>query len=264
ELTDSGAPRTRWMRSQTCIVAYSTASAAQAFERDAQPDEYMVLVPDPGQPAVLEAGDDQVTVTGPALAIMPPGSSSVTMPDGGTVVRLFTTVADDLVTSCENAGFYAEPDANVAEFAPWPAPADGHRIRSYALDDIEPEEGRFGRLFRCSTLMVNYFYPDPGPRDPAKMSPHHHDDFEQISLQLAGDYIHHIRTPWTPDMGAWRDDDHQFCESPAVTVIPPPSVHTSQSVGDEMHQLVDIFCPPRVDFSERPGWVLNAEEYPTP
>ena len=100
-----------------------------------------------------------------------------------------------------------------------------------------------------NTLMVNWFYPDPGPRDPGKMSPHHHDDFEQISLQLAGDYVHHIRTPWTADMTTWRDDDHHHTTSPAMTIIPPPSIHTSQAVGETAHQLIDIFGPPRIDFS---------------
>jgi hypothetical protein len=73
-----------------------------------------------------------------------------------------------------------------------------------------------------------------------------------------------MRTPWVPDMGQWREDEHHHTVSPAVTVIPPPSIHTSEAVGDTWHQLIDIFSPPRFDFSERPGWVLNADEYPQP
>src|SRR4029077_18596285 len=106
--------------------------------------------------------------------------------------RLFSTQAADLVARCRNADVDERPDPNVADWQTSPDPPTGHRVRVYPLHAIAQDSGRFGRLLRCSTIMVNYFYPDDGPRDPRKLSPHHHDDFEQISLQLEGDYVHHI------------------------------------------------------------------------
>lgn len=252
-----------WVRGQACIANYLDVEAEERLERSGQPDEYVVLVDEADARLTLEAGGETIDTEGRVLVVLPPGDSAVTAASDAEFVRLFTTQSPDLCARCDNADFYATPDPNVAEWAPWPDPPDGHRIRCYQLDDFPEEEGRFGRMFRCSTFMINYFYP-VGPRDPSKLSPHHHDDFEQLSLQFGGDYVHHLRTPWVPDMNQWRDDEHQFCTSPSVTVIPPPSVHTSQPVGDHPHQLVDIFCPPRADFSAQPGWVLNAEEYPQP
>ncbi|MFD0744663.1 hypothetical protein ACFQ1L_24740 [Phytohabitans flavus] len=112
--------------------------------------------------------------------------------------------------------------------------------------------------------MVNFGDPVQGPRDTNRMSPHHHDDFEQISLTLSGEYVHHIRTPWTPRLARWREDEHRAVGSPSVTVIPPPTVHTSQATGSGANHLIDLFSPPRADFSAKPGWVRNAEEYPAP
>jgi hypothetical protein len=63
-------------------------------------------------------------------------------------------------------------------------------------------------------------------------------------------------------MSDWRDDEHVHVASPSVAIIPPPSVHTSQSVSQVRNQLIDIFCPPRHDFSAKAGWVINAAEYP--
>src|SRR5690606_23916251 len=93
---------------------------------------------------------------------------------------------------------------------------------------------------------------------------HTHDDFEQGSLAVHGAYIHHIRYPWTVNMREWREDEHVVASAPSLCVIPPKVVHTSQAVGERGMQLVDIFAPPRDDFSLRSGLVCNAEEYPLP
>lgn len=256
--------RSWFVRSQNCCVVFSVAHTGDSLTRVGQPDEYMVLFPSVDASAVIMAGSDREEVRGSSVAVVPPGSSEIVMAAAGPVVRLFSNRAADVLERCSNAHVYAQADPNVAPFEPWPDPPGGPRVRVYRLADIPSDPGRFGRILRCSTIMVNYFYRDDEPRDPHQLSPHHHDDFEQISLQLEGDYVHHIRTPWTVDLAEWRDDEHRFCASPAVTVIPPPTEHTSQSLGQMWHQLVDIFCPPRIDFSERPGWVLNGDDYPMP
>ncbi len=265
ESTAAGSRRW-WVRSQAAILCFAELAASDTFMIVDQPDEFMVLVTEPEAGVRLTSDLDhaEAEARGRALVVMPPGTSSITADRATTVVCLFSSQNESLQSRCSNASFYAEPDPNVAPWQSWPAPVDGYRIRVYDVDAVAPDPARFGRLYRCSTGMVNWFYQDPGPRDPSRLSPHHHDDFEQLSLQLAGEYVHHIRTPWTLDMANWRDDQHGHCVSPSVTVIPPPSIHTSQGVGDTPHQLLDLFCPPRHDFSARPGWVINADEYPAP
>jgi hypothetical protein len=258
-----GQARTWYVRGQTFIVAYTEAEAGARFERRGQPDEYVLLLPEAATSAVVTAGEARQDCAGNAVIFVPPGDSAIELPQGGRIVRLFTTRAEDLVARCPNAEAYATANPLIPPLAAWPAPPDGYRIRRYGLD-VQVEAGRFGRIFRGSTFMVNYLEPRNGPRDVTKLSPHHHDDFEQCSLALDGVFTHDLRWPWTPNMHHWREDLHEFCGSPSVAVIPPPSIHTTRAQGKGLNQLVDIFCPPRLDFSQKPGWVLNAADYPMP
>lgn len=256
--------RTWLARAQNLTLAYSRVVAGDPLDRTDQPHEYMVVLPFAGARMTITAEDGEGTVEGPAVAIVPPGASSVVVDADTEVLRLFDARSTDLAEAAINADSYAEPHPNVAPLEPWPDPPEGHRLRLYPCGDIPKVDGRFGRIFRSSAFMVNVFYPSTGPRATDRLSPHTHDDFEQIGLVLRGECTHHIRTPWGKDMATWREDEHRAVGSPSMVIIPPPTVHTTQSTGAGEYVHFDIFSPPRVDFSSKAGWVLNAEDYPAP
>ena len=259
---DEHGSRTWWVRGQNFALAYTIARRGSVLTRDDQPDEYVILFPTDVCAAAVSADGQRIEVDAATLLVVPPGSSTVDVLGTTHLVRLFSARSPELLERCHNNVAYAQPHANVAPLAAWPDPVDGHRLRAYRIADHPYADGRFARIFRCSTFMVNVFDPDRGPRDPAKLSPHSHADFEQCSLAVDGEYVHHVRSPWTSDIATWREDEHVRVGSPSVAIIPPPSVHTSQSMSQAGNQLVDIFCPPRADFSAQAGWVINEAEYP--
>ncbi|OJY71196.1 MAG: hypothetical protein BGP16_11445 [Sphingobium sp. 66-54] len=255
--------RTWFARGQNFIVVYTEAQAGAVFERTGQVDEYVLLLPEADSAVTVEANGERQEIGGFTVTMIPPGNSVVRVTAGGPVVRLFSVRSEDLAALASNAATYAGPHPQVPPFQPWPDPVGGFRIRSYSLD-VPDQPGRFGKIFRCTTFMVNVFPPQMGPRDPAKLSPHHHDDFEQCSLAIGGTYVHHLRWPWTANLADWREDEHETCGSPSIAVIPPRVIHTSAAIDPGANLLVDIFSPPREDFSKMEGWVLNAADYPMP
>ena len=252
--------RTWIARAANLVIAYSDAKAGEVFERIGQPDEYALLSYSGSAPVRVAAGSEGAEVDEEAFVVLPPGDSTVEVLADGPVIRVFSTAAPDLREAALNAASYAEPDPRATPLEPWPDPVGGFALRVYRLAETPIAEGRFGRIFRTTNLMVNFLAEEPSPRNPHKLSPHFHDDFEQISLALKGEFVHHIRYPWGPDSTQWRPDESRRIATPSICIIPPPTVHTTQGVGSHQ-QLVDIFSPPRDDFSAA-GWVLNADEYP--
>lgn len=263
-LADGDGTRHWITRGANFVLVATQATAGATLHRSAhhQADEYMVLLPE-DVAADFEAGAEKLQSAGDSLTIVPPGDSAVSVPRGGWVFRIFSKLAEDLAQAAVNAPGYAHGAADVAPLESWPTPADGFRLRHYRLAEYVRDDTTM-RLFRSCNLMVNVFLPNKAPRDIRKMTPHAHADYEQGSLALNGSYVHHLRYPWTADMTAWREDEHGEVASPSLIVIPPRVVHTSQSIGTSGMRLVDIFAPPRDDFSLKPGLVCNASDYPLP
>lgn len=250
-----------WARGQNLVLGYGEVDRRAVLEFDER-EEHMLILPDAGITARITTPDETVVAPGERVIVLPPGRATVEL-DGALRFVSLVRSTSSLASHAGNADSYARPHPNIPPFRAWPDPPDGFRVRVYDAA-VPPSAGSTFRIFRCTTMMVNYIDAKDGPRDHAKLSPHHHDDFEQYSLVLDGEYVHHLRWPWGTDANRWRDDDHELIGSPSLTVIPPPSIHTSEAVGTGRNHLVDIFSPPREDFSLMPGWVVNAADYPLP
>ncbi len=251
-----------YWRARNLLLAVVELDGQFSLTRRGQVDEFAILTLD-AITVTIKTGDAEKSTPGNHLMIVPPGDSDILATGKGTLTLLFSPRNNDIAEKCPNNREFDQANPRISAFQPWPDPPEGFKIRTYDLD-IEAEQGRFGRIFRCTTMMINVLDPRLGPRDPAMVSPHHHDDFEQVSLALKGSFRHLIRWPWTSNIADWREDVAINLGSPSACVIPPPAIHTSLSTAAGENQLIDLFAPPRLDFSLKPGWVLNADDYPLP
>lgn len=249
-------------RGSNFVVVVSRVSTGDTLTRD-NVDEYVLVVP-PDMPDLsvhVQAGPESVQAGSDSLTIVPPGPSTLRVEGAGMVARIFSSDVTDLLALADNHANYAIPNPDAAPLVAWPEPVGGYKLRHYRLADYVTEGSQM-RVFSTRKLMVNPLLKRTVPRDVGKLSPHSHTDFEQGSLALAGTYVHHLRYPWGPNMNLWRDDEAQQMGSPSLLVVPPKVIHTSRNI-DAPGVLLDIFAPPRWDFSKK-GQVCNGAEYPMP
>jgi hypothetical protein len=255
-----------WVRGQNFVVCYTFLVAGDPLEITDVPDEHMILLADDahGEP-VLEvctgvAPGQPARVAGQSLVIAPPGTTRVTSTRDLSLLRVFSARAEDALARARNGADYTELDGAVTTLPANPRESGPGTLRVHRMSDVADDPSRLGRIFRSDSLLVNWFAPQVGARDVDRLSPHVHDAFEQASVTLRGDYVHHFRTPWTPRLRDWRSDEHHTTASPSIALIPPGIVHTTRAVGDGLHVLIDVFAPPREDFREQ-SWVLNDDDY---
>jgi len=258
--------RTWVTRGGNFAVAVSEVEAGAVLAREDNPEEYMVILPKGGASARIEAGGAHVDAQADSLTIVPPGQSTITATSKGRIARIFSKASTDVIAQAWNNDVYADGAPELAPPDLWPAPRDGFKLRHYPLARYAKADGERiqPRVFRSTNMMVNLFVHYRTRRDTTKLSPHWHDDFEQASLTLDGRWVHHMRYNWGPDLGTWLPDDHGEMSTPSVIIIPATAVHTSRDVGEGETSLYDIFCPPRLDFARKKGFVINEDEYPLP
>jgi mannose-6-phosphate isomerase-like protein (cupin superfamily) len=266
QVVEPGKARTWITRGGNFAVAVSEVEPGAVFARDDNPEEYMVILPPGSVAATIEAGGTTIEAKADSLTIVPPGPSRITVTAKGRIARIFSKASADIMALAWNNDVYADGAPELAPPDLWPEPYDGYRLRHYPLAPYaKPDGDRIQpRVFRSTNMLVNIFVHYQTRRDTTKLSPHWHDDFEQASLTLNGRWVHHMRYNWGPDLSAWIPDDHGEMDTPSVIFIPATAVHTSRDVGEGESSLYDLFCPPRMDFASKKGFVINEDEYPLP
>ena len=228
------------------------------------PDEILLMVLD--APVTIERRDAQETaVKAPprTLCIAPPGAWRLALSPGATCIAL-TSLRENTPCPAHNAAAYAERDARIAPVGtPWRALSGADTVRLLPIDEVQASKDKPRlKMLQTATLSINWVEYD-GPRDRTALSPHAHASFEQGSLGLAGNFVHHLRVPWGEDANLWQEDRHAALGSPSLMVVPVGLTHTSEGVGPGHHLLIDIFSPPRADFIAN-GWVANSKDYAAP
>jgi hypothetical protein len=250
----------RSVRGQNFRVEWFEASQATTFEF-ASGDETIVIFFDTS--GKISSKNQAVDATPRSLSILPAAFYEITLNSAGRGCIL-STDRIDAAPPALNAASYQTADTRVAPVGrSWPRANDPKKIQVFEIDKIKaPADNPRLKMLQSATMSINWVDYD-GPRDRSALTPHSHVDFEQASLAVAGDFVHHLRVQWGKNANEWREDEHKLAGSPSVLIIPPDLIHTTEGVGDGHHLLIDVFAPPRRDFIAR-NWVLNASEYRDP
>lgn len=257
-----GAHRHWLMRGQNFWLEWvELADASDGFGIESE-DELLVMVPrgtlrvEPAAGALPAA-----EVPAHAVAILPAGRYRISGSASAQCAVLASQRPDVEHRRVIEAQAYETPDPRIPPTGkPYRRKQGVGAIQVLSIDKIMASKDKPRlKMLQTETLSIN-IVEYAGPRNRAELSPHSHDSFEQGSLALAGNFMHHLRVPWGSDADGWREDEHLAATSPSLVVVPVDMIHTTEGTGEGHHFLVDLFSPPRNDFIGK-GWVFNAADY---
>jgi hypothetical protein len=246
-------------RGKTFLVEWCRPLELHAVRSRSSADETIVVFPSQG--GWVGSGNETYQVPGRAIVIVPPGQFEVCAEEKHPVILLSTLRQASPAHDASNNNDYDDGSAEGIKLLP-PQKGTSRQLQIIPVDEIIPPSDKPRlKIVRSDAMSVSWIEYE-GLRDRSKLSPHDHADFEQGSLAIEGEFIHHLRTPWGPDATRWRDDVHLHAKPASLCVIPPRVIHTTEGSGSGRHVLLDIFAPSRADFIDQ-GWVFNQARYAT-
>jgi hypothetical protein len=256
-----GASQRSFARGQNFTVERITAAAGDILEIGGTQEMIMLCVE---TDVVVSGCGHSVRLRPRSVAILPSGAYRLGFSQPGRIFVLATGRTDIAIGQAINAARYDDPDARVAPVGePFRRQRRADEIVVFAIDEVAPPPTNQRLKFIQSATMSINWVEYRGPRDRTQLSPHSHADFEQGSLAIEGDFVHHLRTEWKSNANLWRDDVHLEAGKDTLLIIPPELIHTTEGIGEGDHILIDIFAPPRRDFIAN-RWMHNETDYLDP
>lgn len=255
--------RRHWlMRGQNFWLEWIEFSGV-ASDFSAESEHELLVIAPSGTLHIRSAASELPAVDVPAhsVAILAPGRYNISGKPSALCAVFASQRADLAARRVLGAQTYVNPDPRIRPTGvPYRRKQRSAQVQVLDIGAVMASKDKPRlKMLQTETLSIN-IVEYAGPRNRAELSPHSHDAFEQGSLAIAGEFIHHLRAPWGSDANKWREDEHLVAASPSLLVVPVELIHTTEGVGTGQHFLLDLFSPPRGDFIGK-GWVANSADY---
>ena len=249
-------------RGQNFVIEWVEAKAPGATFEATTAEEAFVLLPATG--ATIEGEGESAEAPRRSVCILSPGTYRITLDEAAPCACFYSDPTKFDLPAMINSGAYSPSNPLVAPVGKPFKRVDGSKsITVIEIDKITTQgKNSAMKVLQCATMSINWVDRDK-PRDRTDLTPHVHGDFEQGSLAVFGNFVHHLRTEWGKNAELWRDDVHTQVPPKSLLVIPPTLIHTTEAINEEAHLLIDVFAPARRDFIAK-GFVANADDYVEP